>query len=332
MLKRIRKLVIYIIFIFLFMKLFQIGFKTTQTISDKNIIEKIPYKEFNYGDYQTVRLLHTDTGEVEEIPIDIYLYGVVSSEMPVDFEIEALKAQAIVARTYTIYQMMHNEKHKDQGADICDSSLCCQAWMSKENRMARWNKDVAEENWIKIENAVNSTIGSVILYDAQPIKAFFHSNSGGITESSLNVWGGDFHYLQAVETVGENNYSSYESIVNISKDELIVKMREKFEDFEINFKDEDWIKITKTTDTSGRVLEIKVGNKLLTGNEARTIFGLKSTKFEIKVENDDIYFFVLGYGHGVGLSQCGSDSLAKQGKNYEEIIKHYYKDVEISSY
>lgn len=170
--------------------------------------------------------------------------------MPVNFEIEALKAQAIVARTYTIYQIIHNEKHKEQGADICDSSLCCQAWISKENRMARWDKKARDENWIKIQNAVNSTIGKIILFEGQPIKAFFHSNSGGMTESSLNVWGGDLHYLQAVQTNGEDEYTSYESKLKISKDELIVKMRNKFEDFEINFDEDEWIKILEKTDSS----------------------------------------------------------------------------------
>lgn len=248
---KLKKLFIYIIFIIIIVKLFEIGFsnKTVQTSSNEATIEKINYKEFDYGDYKIVRLLHTENGEIEELPIDIYLYGVVSAEMPVNFEIEALKAQAIVARTYTIYQMM-NSKHIDVGADICDSSLCCQAWISKENRMSRWEQNVAEENWIKIENSVNSTIGKVILYDGQPIRAFFHSNSGGMTESSLNVWGGDYHYLQAVETSGENGYTSYESKVKISKDELIVKMKEKYEDFEINFDEQDWIKIIEKTDTS----------------------------------------------------------------------------------
>ena len=212
--------------------------------------ERFLYKEFNYGDYKTVKLLHTETEEVEELPLDIYLYGVVSGEMPANFEFEALKAQAIVARTYTIYQMMTNTKHKDVNADICDSPLCCQALITKENRMARWSKNERESNWLKIENAVNSTIGKVILYEGQPIRAYFHSNSGGMTETSLNVWGGDLHYLQAVETSGEEAYTSYESQVKISKDELIVKMKDNFADFEIDFNQEDWIKILENTDTS----------------------------------------------------------------------------------
>mgnify|MGYP002627304729 CR=1 FL=1 len=252
MYKIFKKIIIYIIFIFIFVKLFQIGFsnKDVSTSSFDTLPEKVEYKEFDYGDYKTVKLLHTATGEVEELPLDIYLYGVVSSEMPVSFEFEALKAQAIVARTYTIYQIINNQKHKEQGADICDSSLCCQAWISKENRMARWEESQREANWIKIENCVNSTIGKVILYEGQPIKAFFHSNSGGITESCLNVWGGDFHYLQAVQTSGEEAYDSFESKVVLSRDDLIVKMREKFEDFEVDFKNVDWIKILEKTESS----------------------------------------------------------------------------------
>lgn len=250
LLKRLKKFLIFIIFIIIFLKLFQIGFRTEEVLSDEKNLEKVAYQEFDYGDYKMVKLLHTDTGIVEELPLDVYLYGVVSSEMPVSFEMEALKAQAIVARTYTIYQIQNNQKHKEQGADICDSSLCCQAWISKENRMARWKSEEAEENWIRIENAVNSTIGKVILYEGQPIKAFFHSNSGGMTESSLYVWGGDFHYLQAIETSGEDNYSSYESEVKVSKDELIVKMREKYDDFQIDFEKDDEIKILEKTETS----------------------------------------------------------------------------------
>ena len=178
MLKKIKKLILYIIFLIIFVRCFEVVFnsrKFIQTSSEQN--EKILYKEFNYGDYTNIKLLHTATGEVEEIPLDIYLYGVVAGEMPADFEMEALKAQAIVARTYTIFKIMNGSKHKEQNADICDSSLCCQAWISKENRLARWEKDKRDSNWQKIENSVYSTIGKVILYDGQPINAFFHSNS-----------------------------------------------------------------------------------------------------------------------------------------------------------
>lgn len=249
--KKIKKFIVYVFFVITLVNLIKIGFvkKSIQTSND-DYIEKIPYKEFDYGDYKMVKLLHVNTGSVEELPLDVYLYGVVSAEIPASFESEALKAQAIVARTYTIYQIMHSQKHKEQGADICDSSLCCQAWMSKENRMARWDKSDANDNWQKIENAVNSTIGQIILYEGQPINAFFHSNSGGWTENAINVWGGEYHYLQAVETSGEDAYSSFSSEVKISKDDLIVKMRDKYDDFKIDFNKEDCIKIIEKTETS----------------------------------------------------------------------------------
>jgi stage II sporulation protein D len=167
------------------------------------------------------------------------------------------------------------------------------------------------------------------LYEGEPINAFFHSNSGGSTESALNVWGGDYPYLTVVETSGEEAYSSYESEVIISKDDLIQKMHDNYEDFKINFDLADCIQILENTE-SKRVKTLKIGNTTISGTQARSVFGLKSAMFTVKLEGDNIIFSVLGYGHGVGLSQCGSDSLAKQGKNFEEIIKHYYKDVEIS--
>lgn len=143
------------------------------------------------------------------------------------------------------------------------------------------------------------------------------------------MWGGDYPYLQVVETNGESDYSTYASEVVFSKDELIQKMLAKYSKFEIDFNSQEAIKILEYNE-SGRIKTIKVGNTNLSGVEARTIFGLKSAKFECNIENDKIKFTVTGYGHGVGLSQSGSDSLAKQGYDYKQIIKHYYKNVEIT--
>lgn len=286
------------------------------------------YPKYDYSNFATIKLYHTKTDEVEELPIDEYLYGVVSSEMPVKYEIEALKAQAVVARTYTIYQITHsNGKHNN--AEICDNYACCQAWISKEDRLAKWDKSEAENNWQKIVNAVNSTQGKVITYNGDVIDAFFHSNSGGITETASNVWGGqNFPYLQSVETSGEDEYSEYNSEVELSKDEIINKLKEKHSEIEINFEENDVIKILEFTE-SGRVKTIRFGNIEIAGTEARTILGLKSTNFNFEIRDNSVVFFVKGYGHGVGMSQTGADSLAKQGSNYEEIIKHFYSNVEI---
>mgnify|MGYP004732523163 CR=1 FL=1 len=278
---------------------------------------------------KNIKLLHSETGEVETIKIDEYLYGVVSAEMPVSYENEALKAQAVVARTYTIYQIRNNSK-KHENADICDNYACCQAWISKEDRITKWNSEEAESNWNKIVEAVNSTSGKIVTYNGEPINAFFHSNSGGTTESSVNIWGGiDYPYLKSVETSGENGYKQYNSQVQISKQELLDKLKQKYADCEIDFSKPDCIKILEYT-TSGRVKTIKFGNKEIAGTEARTILGLKSTNFTFSIEGENITFSVTGYGHGVGMSQTGADSMAKSGATYEEIIKHFYTGVEIT--
>lgn len=282
--------------------------------------------DYNYNKYGTIKLLHKKTGEVEEVKIDDYLCNVVSAEMPADYEIEALKAQAIVARTYTVYKIQ-NKKHDN--ADICDDSTCCQAWVSKEDRFARWEESKRENNWNKIQQCVNDTKGKIITYNNQPINAFFHANSGGTTELPVNVWGGsELPYLQVVQTAGEEGYIQYGSEVVLKQEELINKIKEKYEDIQIDFNNNEDIKILEYTD-SGRVKTIRFGNHELSGVETRTLLGLKSTNFEIIRENDQIKFSVKGYGHGVGMSQTGADTMAKQGSNCEEIIKHFYVGVEI---
>ncbi len=296
----------------------------TQTQQQENQTSE----KYDYQKYKTIKLLHVDTNQIEELNIDEYLYGVVASEMPANFEIEALKAQATVARTYTIFQIINNSA-KHENADVCDDFNCCQAWISKDERFARWNAEEAESNWNKIVEAVNSTSGKIITYNGAPINAFFHSNSGGVTESSLNIWGGiDYPYLKSVETSGEDGYTQYSSEVTFSKEELLAKLKEKYQDCEIDFNQENCIQITELT-SSGRVKTIKFGNKEIAGTEARTILGLRSTNFTFSINGDNITFSVKGYGHGVGMSQTGADSLAKSGSNYEEIIKHFYTDVEI---
>lgn len=283
--------------------------------------------EYNYSKYGTISLLHKKTGEVEQVNLDEYLCNVVSAEMPANYEIEALKAQAIVARTYTIYKIL-NKKHDT--ADICDDSTCCQAWISKDDRLARWEESQRESNWQKIVSAVNDTKGKIITYDDKPIDAFFHSNSGGVTEVPVNVWGGtEYPYLQSVETSGEDTYTQYSSEVVFTQEQLINKLKEKYSDISIDFSNSDDIKIMEYTEST-RVKTVKFGNHEISGVEARSLLGLRSTNFEISIDDDNIKFSVKGYGHGVGMSQTGADSMAKQGSSAEDIIKHFYTGVEVS--
>lgn len=300
-----------------------------QTINqeEKQTIETETSSKYNYNKYGTITLLHKKTGEIEQVNLDDYLCNVVSAEMPVTFEREALKAQAIVARTYTIYKIL-NKKHDN--ADICDDSTCCQAWISKEDRLERWEESQRESNWEKISKAVKDTSGKIVTYENKPIDAFFHSNSGGITEIPVNVWGGTgYPYLQSVETSGEDAYTQYSSEVILSQEELLNKLQVKYADISIDFTNPDDVKILEYTEST-RVKTVKFGNHEISGVEARSLFGLKSTNFEITRENDKIKFSVKGYGHGVGMSQTGADSMAKQGSSAEDIIKHFYTGVEIT--
>lgn len=327
---------IFIILIIFILTIFAIPiiFTKTNKVKGEDIkeevstIEKITLKDYNYKQYNTIKVLHKKTNEIEELPLDEYLLGVVSAEMPATFEQEALNAQAVVARTYTIYSIVHNN-NKHEEADICDDSACCQAWISKDERMEKWEESVREENWRKIQLAVNNTTGKIITYNGEAIDAFFHSNSGGITEVPVNVWGGtEYPYLQSVETSGEDAYSQFSSEVILTKEELKNKIIQKHSDFIIDYNDSECIKILEYTD-GGRIKTLKIGNLNLSGVEVRGILGLKSANFEVTIEGDNVRFAVKGYGHGVGMSQTGADSMAKSGSNYEEIIKHFYTGVEI---
>lgn len=156
-----KKITIFVLFIFLLCLLIPIifvkSFNKAQIVGVDIIQDTSSITDYNYSQYNTIRLLHSKTGIIEEIKLDEYLYGVVSAEMPADFEMEALKAQAVVARTYTIYKIINNSQ-KHEGADICDNSNCCQAWISKDDRLARWDNEDKEYKWNRIVEAVNGTI------------------------------------------------------------------------------------------------------------------------------------------------------------------------------
>ena len=335
-----KKISIFIICFFLIIFLLPVimvdSYKKSNVLNEENITEEeiqktnedVDLSSYDYKNYKTIKLLHVSTGEVQNLGLDEYLLGVVSAEMPASFEKEALKARAVVARTYTIYSIIHNNG-KHEGADICDDSKCCQAWISKEDRFEKWDENLRNENWNKITSAVKETEGKIITYNGEVIDAFFHSNSGGTTETPVNVWGGTgYPYLQSVQTAGEEGYSQYSSEINLTKDEFVNKIKQKYPKLEVNYSDNNWLKIMDYTD-SGRVKTLKVGNINISGVEARTLLGLKSANFSVAINENNIVFSVKGYGHGVGMSQTGADSMAKGGSTYEEIIKHFYTGVEI---
>lgn len=305
--------------------------------NNKTSIEKEKIKEneeknnIEYKANQTIRVKMSKTGEIIAMDINDYLRGVVASEMPAAYNIEALKAQAVVARTYTYKKM---EEHADgENADICDYFGHCQAFYTKEKLMEIWTGRGFDDKtridyWNKINEAVVSTYNEVITYNGEYIKAFFHASSPVKTEDVSQIWGGiQMPYLISVESTEYEDYSNRYSQVTISYEELEKKIKENINS-KFSIKDVDNIKINSYT-TSGRVKDILVGNLIISAEKLRTIFGLRSTLFEMEVTEKNITFKVTGYGHGVGLSQVGSNYLADKGSTYNQIINHYYTGVEI---
>lgn len=290
------------------------------------------------GENIEISVINHRNNEGMDMNLEEYILGVVAAEMPVTFELEALKAQAIAARTYTIKRMKQfgaqpNEKHPQY--DVCTDYAHCQAWISKEDRLKAWREDKNlgildhVKLWNKLIEAINSTQGQIITYNGQPIDPLFHSTSGGKTENSEDYFSTKLPYLRSVTSPYEERSPHMETEVKMSIDEFVTKLEDKFSDIKIDKKNiEKEIEIMGKTQ-GGKIANIQIGNKTLLGREVREALGLKSSDFTIEVKDKEIIFKVIGYGHGVGMSQYGADGMAKQGSDYEEIIKHYYQGVEI---
>ncbi len=272
-----------------------------------------------------------DEDRVVDMEISQYLKEVVSAEMPADFHIEALKAQAVAARTYLINRknaFLDSEKppcHK--GADICTDSTHCKAWISEERRRELWG-DMAEENWQKISWAVDETARVIITYEEEPISAVFHSTSSGMTENSEDVWGGSVPYLKSIKSEGDKVSPKYSSQNSFTVEEFKRLSEEKISGV-------DWRKglysdIVRSD--AGGIISIRIGGVAVKGTEFRTIFSLRSTNVEIVTEGGNVNMLVKGYGHGVGMSQYGANFYAHQGMGYEEILKTYYSGVSVGEY
>lgn len=296
-------------------------------------IDKVKKYQLENKVPKEIKVKMTKTGEVVTLDIDDYLKGVVPSEMPPSYSIEALKAQAVVARTYT-FEKMQAGSHQDY--DICDNYACCQAYYNKEKILEIWtgrgfDSELRNTYWSKVEEAVDSTNNIVITYEGQYIKAYFHANSGGVTESSTEIWGKQsIPYLVPVESLGEEEHQYYETEVKLSIDELEQKLSEGSDKkCSIDVNSDNSIEILSRT-VSGRVSNIRIGNNIYEATELRTKLGLKSTNFTVETVENNVVFKVKGYGHGLGMSQTGSNYYAKNGWTYDQIIKHYYTGVDIT--
>lgn len=268
-----------------------------------------------------------ENGAVKKETMSDYLPGVLAAEMPANFSEEALKAQAVAARTYILYCTKHvNSKHPQ--ANICTDPACCLAYLNDIALRGEWGEKF-DENMSIVKKAVSDTDGQVLTYAQEPILASFHSSSSGKTESGKELWG-DVPYLISVDSPETaNDVPNYVTTVEVSKDNF----RETVSSYktDASFPDDAslWVKDTDL-DESGRVKSITIGGVKLSGTEMRKLFSLRSTAFKLEYKNNRFLFTVTGYGHGLGMSQYGANVMAKNGFTYREILAHYYPDTELS--
>lgn len=274
----------------------------------------------------TVRVALADGG-VEEMTMADYLWCVVAAEMPASFEPEALKAQAVTARTYTAWKMGAGEENHPE-ADVCTDINCCQAFLSREQAAANWG-EAAQVYSEKISAAVAATDGEIMTYEGAPIQAVFFSSSAGRTEDAAAVWGNSVPYLVGVDSPEGEDVPNYYTEVTLTAQEFKETFLAAYPGADLSGAPETWFG-SRTVTASGRVATLDVGGVTVKGTQLRSLFSLRSASFVVVPGADCVTFQVTGYGHGVGMSQYGANALAQQGKTYQEILNWYYTGIEIS--
>jgi stage II sporulation protein D len=264
-------------------------------------------------------------GEIVSMDIEEYLVGVVAGEMPASYEMEALRAQAVAARTYTMHLKHNGGCSAHPGADVCTNSGHCQAYRTQEEMKESWGGHY-DDYLAKIKEAVYSTEGQEIYYKGDEIQVFYHSSSGGMTEDCSNVYAESLPYLVSVTSPGEESYSNYYGKVTLSYSEFVKKLEEASPGIRLSGSADDIGEIKRYD--SGRVQSISIGDETFTGREIRQIFSLNSTNFTVKA-TDEVTFSTVGFGHGVGMSQTGANEMAKTGSDYIEILEHYFTGVTV---
>ncbi len=264
-------------------------------------------------------------GKTIQQPLEDYVFHALAGEMFASYEPEALKAQACAIRTYVLYKMEHGGCSKYTGADVCTDYTSCLAYSRDDEMQQKWG-DKAEEYIAKMRKAAEDTQGEIVTYNGEPIDALFHSNAGGETEDVQNVFGGNLAYLKGVESYETADSYKYETNVTLTKEEFFSKLRSKYPDAQSG----EILILSRFS--SGRVESMQAGNLTLSGVDVRTVLGLNSAHFDVAISGDTVSFDVIGYGHGVGLSQAGAQEMALEGYDYKAILTHYYTGVRIESH
>ena len=286
------------------------------TLVNSFVREEIIRFKYNQHD-EKIKVKRESTGEIKEIYFEDYIVGVLAGEMPVNFELEALKAQAVAARSYALKKMLKNE---NQEYDVIDT-VANQVYQDEEELKKRWGSDYIK-NLNKIKSAVLETQGEYIAYNGEVIEAFFFSTSTGKTENSEEVFTSSRPYLKSVDSSWDAKVSPVFQVENdISLNDFYTKLG-------LPYQEQLQVEVVKQTST-GRMKQVKINGVEMSANDVYQKLGLKSTYFHIEQVGTNVHIETKGYGHGVGMSQYGAEGMAKEGFSYDEIIKHYYQGVEI---
>ena len=282
-----------------------------------------------------LKVLDFTSGQVMELSMRDYVVGAVLAEMPATYRSEALKAQAVAARTYAVRQREKQRLSPEpelMGADISNDSTKYQAYFTPEQAKEFYGSGY-EAYLQKAEEAVNSTDRLIMVYEGEPIVAAFHSLSGGRTESAETVWGSAVDYLVPVESSGDENAPSYLEEKNFSSGELRALLKKNIPEADLTVPENKWIVITETS-ASGTITKMTVGGREISGMDLRNMLSLRSANFTVRFDESKKEFSITtrGYGHGVGLSQYGANAMAGSGSSFEEILTHYYTGAELEKY
>ena len=274
--------------------------------------------ELNYITTRYIRVKRLNTNNIETIPLEEYIVGVLAGEMPINFDIEALKAQAVASRSYALKRIEYN---KDKEYDVVDSILN-QVYLDNEYLKKAWSNNYVK-NINKLRKAVNATIDEYLSYNSLVVDALFFSTSNGYTEDSQAVFNFECDYLKSVESPWDSEVSSaYLTNKTLS-------LKEFYQKLNLPYKKNLNVEILKRSSTN-RILLLKINNQEFKGTELYSKLSLRSTDFTITLLGDNVKITTKGYGHGVGMSQYGALGMAKKGYTYEEILKHYYKNTFIT--
>ncbi|MBR5390709.1 MAG: stage II sporulation protein D [Clostridia bacterium] len=272
-----------------------------------------------------------DGQRLETMTLRDYLEGVLAAEMPADFPEEALKAQAVAARTYTLYKMAMATETEDvhHGAQLCTDPAHCEAFLDLAAQAAAVWGDSAEVYSQRISRAVEETDGLILTYQNEPIAAVFCAASAGQTESAYDVWGTELPYLVNVDSPGGQACGKYLGEVRVAQSVFRDAVAARHPEASFSDRPEEWITDAERSPAGG-VKYLTVGGVRVSGREIRQCFDLNSTNFTIRAADGDLIFSTVGYGHGVGLSQFGARHMALSGEGFETILSHYYPGTQLN--